>query len=435
MRKQVVFTIVLVLLIGMLAGCGVSMPSSPSTSDPVVVQTETFTAPLPVTDTPEVAATAAPQPTAPSGPATCVVEPFPFPEEPRIPPVTEADHVIGPEDATITFIEYADFQCPACSALVGLKDYLLDKYKGDIRFVYRHLTLISIHDKAVITAEGTEAAAAQGKFWEMYDLLYSRQVEWNGLSEEAMEKELVKYAEELGLDTDQFAQELSEHIYRDAIIAAYEDYSQYGRLATPTFVVNNTFYPTQELGGFGFLEPFISMLQIKDRMYDAPPEQVIDPEKDYTATIRTEHGDIVVKLFADLAPVNVNNFVFLAQDGWYDGVTFHRVITDFVAQGGDPSGSGMGGPGYRCADEIVPDLTYDEPGMVGMASGGPGTSSIGSQFFITYVPLPQLTGNYTIIGQVIEGMDVLKQLTPRDPQQNPGAPLGDVIETIIIEEQ
>ena len=436
MRKQVVFTVVLVLSIGLLTGCGVSMPSPSSTSAQAVAPTEeTATRSLPPTNTPEAVATTVPQPTVPSGPATCVVEPFPFPEESRIPPVTEADHVIGPEDAAITFIEYADFQCPACAALTGLKDYLLDKYEGDIRFVYRHLPLISIHDKSVITAEGAEAAAAQGKFWEMYELLYSRQMEWNGLSEEAMESTLIDYAEELELDTEQFAQELSEHVYRDAIMAGYEEYSQYGRLATPTFVVNNTFYPTQELGGFGLLEPFISMLQIKDRMYDAPPEQVVEPGKDYVATIRTEHGDIVVKLFADLVPVNVNNFVFLAQEGWYNGVTFHRVITDFVAQGGDPSGSGMGSPGYRCSDEIVPELTYDEPGMVGMASGGPGTASIGSQFFITYAPLPQLTGNYTIIGQVIEGMDVLKQLTPRDPQQNPGAPPGDVIETIVIEEQ
>jgi cyclophilin family peptidyl-prolyl cis-trans isomerase/protein-disulfide isomerase len=428
MRKLALFVMVMALFAAGMTGC------SGSTPDPTVTETA---APSP---TVVAQATAVPQPQNPtpaasSGPATCVAEPFIFEEESRIPPVTEADHVVGPADAAITFIEYADFQCPACAALTGLREYLMEQYEGDIRFVYRHLPLISIHDKAVITAEASEAAAAQGKFWEMYDLLYQRQQQWNALTEDALIEQLVGYADELALDVEQFEQELTDHIYQERILADYEAYGQYGPMATPTFVINGTFYPTQALGGFGMLESFISVLQIKDRLYTAPPPQVIDPEKEYIATIRTEHGDIVVELFADLAPVNVNSFVFLAQEGWYDGVTFHRVIPDFVAQGGDPSGSGMGSPGYRCDDEIAPELTYDEVGMLGMASGGPGTSSIGSQFFITYAPLPQLTGNYTIIGKVIEGMDVAEQITPRDPSQGTGPLIGDVIETILIEEQ
>ena len=153
------------------------------------------------------------------------------------------------------------------------------------------------------------------------------------------------------------------------------------------------------------------------------------------ATIRTERGDIVVELYADQVPVTVNSFVFLAQDGWYDDVTFHRVIPGFVAQTGDPTDTGIGSPGFRCDDEIVPELTYDGPGVVGMASGGPGTSSVGSQFFITYDALPQLDGNYTIIGRVIEGMDVLESITPRDSSQGAVLPPGDLVETILIDEQ
>jgi len=364
-----------------------------------------------------------------------VAEPFDFPVEPRIPPVTEEDHIHGPADAPITFIEYADFQCPACSGLAIMREFLAERYGDEIRFVYRHLPLISIHDKAVITAEAVEAASAQGKFWEMHDLLYERQQEWHSLSEDELETLLVEYAEELDLDTDRFAQELGDHVYREKIMADYEDYSQYGQMATPTYVINNVFYPTQAFGGFGMIESFINLLTLKDRIYTAPPPQVIDPDKDYVATIRTEHGDIVIELYADQVPVNVNSFVFLAQEGWYDGVTFHRVIPDFVAQAGDPTGSGMGSPGYRCDDEIVPTLTYDEAGVVGMASGGPGTSSIGSQFFITYDALPQLDGSYTIIGRVIEGMDVVESITPRDPSQGAGLPPGDIIETILIEER
>ena len=118
------------------------------------------------------------------------------------------------------------------------------------------------------------------------------------------------------------------------------------------------------------------------KQYNAPPPMVIDPTKRYTATISTDLGDIVIELFADKAPHTVNNFVFLARDGYYDGVTFHRVIKGFMAQGGDPTGTGSGGPGYRFADEFHPALKHDGPGILSMANAGPGTN--GSQFFITY---------------------------------------------------
>jgi cyclophilin family peptidyl-prolyl cis-trans isomerase len=155
------------------------------------------------------------------------------------------------------------------------------------------------------------------------------------------------------------------------------------------------------------------------KQWKTPPEVKIDPQKKYTATLDTDKGLIVLELFADKAPRTVNNFVFLAREGYYDGTIFHRVISDFMAQGGDPTGTGTGGPGYRFADEFHPSLKHNKPGVFSMANAGPGTN--GSQFFITHVPTPWLDGKHTIFGQVIQGMDVLLSIPPRDPTKT-GSP-------------
>jgi cyclophilin family peptidyl-prolyl cis-trans isomerase len=185
----------------------------------------------------------------------------------------------------------------------------------------------------------------------------------------------------------------------------------------------------------------------RNNMYSTLPSMQIDASKTYIATFETEKGDIVVELFADKVPSTVNNFVFLARQGFYDNTTFHRVISDFMAQGGDPTGSGTGGPGYRFADEFHPDLRHDRAGILSMANSGANTN--GSQFFITYGPTPWLdaydeNGNlrdcarrdvscHAVFGHVIEGLDVLLSLTLRDPR--PALQPGDLIQTIRIEER
>ncbi|MFN7037343.1 MAG: peptidylprolyl isomerase [Bellilinea sp.] len=141
----------------------------------------------------------------------------------------------------------------------------------------------------------------------------------------------------------------------------------------------------------------------------------IVPQKRYTATFVTEKGEIVVRLHADKAPKTVNNFVFLARQGFYDDTIFHRVIDEFMAQGGDPTGSGRGGPGYRFEDEFHPDLKHDKPGILSMANAGPNTN--GSQFFITHVPTPWLDNRHAVFGEVIAGMDVLLAIPARDPMK------------------
>ena len=168
-----------------------------------------------------------------------------------------------------------------------------------------------------------------------------------------------------------------------------------------------------------------------EKTYSSPPAMGIDPQKSYTATIQTEGGDIVLQLSADKTPNTVNNFVFLAREGFYDGVIFHRVIENFMVQGGDPTGTGRGGPGYSFADEFHPALRHDGPGVLSMANAGPNTN--GSQFFITHVATPHLDGKHSVFGRVTGGLDVLMAIPVRDPAQAQAPAVA--IKTILIEEK
>lgn len=166
--------------------------------------------------------------------------------------------------------------------------------------------------------------------------------------------------------------------------------------------------------------------------FDSAPPMQIDVNKQYFATVKmVKGGEFVIQLYPDKAPITVNSFVFLARKGFFNGTTFHRVIDGFMAQGGDPTGTGMGGPGYEFVNEKN-DLTFDKAGVVAMANSGPNTN--GSQFFIMFGKYGLSENDYTIFGQVITGMDVVNGLTRRDPQQNPGFP-GDAMESVTIIEK
>jgi peptidylprolyl isomerase len=168
----------------------------------------------------------------------------------------------------------------------------------------------------------------------------------------------------------------------------------------------------------------------RDGYYSQPPDMIIDPGRQYEAIIRLENGgEMRLRLFAAESPLTVNNFVFLANQGFYDGVIFHRVIPNFMAQGGDPGGTGRGGPGYMFADETDNGLVFDRPGLLAMANAGPNTN--GSQFFITFAPTPHLNGGHTIFGEIVAGEDVLFDIMPRDPLA--GGP-ADVIARVDIVE-
>lgn len=301
----------------------------------------------------------------------------------------------------------------------------------DVRLVFRDFPLNSIHDKAALAAQAAAAAAEQGKFWEMHDLLFAAQNEWSSFTPEVFEEWLPEKAELIGLDKEQFVSDLSREDIVQRVNDSWENGKSIGLPGTPFILINGQIY-----GGpldYGNLNKIVSLLAISERQYKSCPPIVIDPARQYLARIATEKGEIVIELFADKTPNTVNNFVFLAKDGWYDNVTFHRVIEGIVAQTGDPTSTGIGNPGYFIDNEIHPSLKYDRPGMVGMANSGPNTN--GSQFFITMVPAPTLDGGYTLFGQVISGMDVLSSLTPRDPQPGANLPPGDKVIRVTIEER
>jgi cyclophilin family peptidyl-prolyl cis-trans isomerase len=310
------------------------------------------------------------------------------------------------------------------------------EFPNDLRVVYRYYPLIGtpeqpFHDKAAISAQAAEAAGLQGKFWEMDELLMGNQGEWAGMTVDQFKTWVVEKAAGLGLDVDRFKKDLTSDATVSKIQAAWDRGQKIGLPGTPFILLNGA--PYNSGLDQSMLSAVIRLTLLQKRQYNDCPPMVIDPAKKYLATLKTDKGDIVIELFADKAPLAVNNFVFLAQNSWYDGVTFHRVLPGFVAQAGDPTGTGYGGPGYAFENEISPDLNFDSAGLVAMANAG--ADSNGSQFFITYAPASQLNGGYTIFGRVISGMDVAESLAPRDPSQNANLPEGDKIVSITIEEK
>jgi len=409
MLKRLTILLAAVVLVGLVA-CGTSQPeATPTGTKPAATQT----------------ATSAPPPTdSASGGSS---SPTPTPTW-QVPLVQEDDWTIGSEDAGLVIVEYSDFQCPYCAGVADLLRRLEEIYPDGLRVVFRHLPLDSIHDKAILSAEAAEAAGAQGKFWEMHDLLFARQSEWAMQSPEDALETLTAYAEELGLDGRQFSRDLEKGTYRERVVQKAAEATLLGLGSTPTLFINGQYYngPRDEF----FLGGFIKVENYDGPQYTAPPPMSIDPAQPYFARIKTNRGDFCIELYAQQAPQTVNNFVFLVQQGFYDGMLFHVVLPGVVVQTGDPTGGGFGGAGYSLPDEISPELSFDAPGVVGVFNGGANTSS--SQIFITYEAMTDLDGRYPIFGRVVEGMDVVESLTPRDPQEDPYAP-ADNIETVTVE--
>jgi cyclophilin family peptidyl-prolyl cis-trans isomerase len=200
----------------------------------------------------------------------------------------------------------------------------------------------------------------------------------------------------------------------------------------PVLFVNRT-SPYAGLADFASLDTVVRMEALTARQFSGCPSWVIDPRKQYVATLHTAKGDVVIQLFPEKAPLAVNNFVSLARSGWYDGITFYKMLPDFLVMTGDPSETGMGNAGFLFETEIPAGLHFDQPGAVAMDNNGPNTN--GSRFFITLAPAAQLYGQYTVFGQVLSGMDVLSTFTPRDPKPGVYLPPGDGLVRVTIEER
>jgi cyclophilin family peptidyl-prolyl cis-trans isomerase len=282
-----------------------------------------------------------------------------------------------------------------------------------VRIVYRHFPLASIHDKAILATQGAEAAGLNGEeyFWMMHDMLYETQSLWSNFSIEDFGTYMVNYADQIGLDRAQFETD----IYSDDIVAYSEatwtDGQAIGLSGTPTLMINSLYQANPDPAT---LVAYVELIKLEERQYSSCPPMTVDMNATYLATVDTENGSFVIELFPDSAPLAVNSFIFLAENGWFDGISFHRVLPGFVAQTGDPTGTGYGGPGYRFSVETDSELVFDRAGLVAMANSGPENN--GSQFFITYDAAPNLDGGYTIFGEVIESYETVEKIENTETQ-------------------
>jgi len=358
-----------------------------------------------------------------------------------LPPVTEDDWVFGPDNAAVTFLEYSELQCPYCSQLEPLLIAVQELYPDDVRLVFRHRPFPeTFHDKSILAAQAMEAAGKQGKFNEFKNYMFDRKTKyaeipehaklpddafWGSVAKDDFDAWLEEHIIELGLEPTQFFKDMYSTKIIEKVQSAADSANSLGINGTPTLFINGYKWSENERS-VEILSIYVQLIKNQENEYDNCAPTVTQPGKNYSATISTTKGDIVVDLFANIAPYTVNSFVFLAQEGWYDGLPF--IITNEFALSGDPSDTGYGGPGYAYLDELSDDQSFDNAGKLATFNLGPGIN--GSSFFINKTNLDNQQGR-TIFGEVTEGMDVVKALELRE---NIFDPAIDHILTVTINE-
>jgi cyclophilin family peptidyl-prolyl cis-trans isomerase/protein-disulfide isomerase len=323
--------------------------------------------------------------------------------------IDEFGHVAGPENALVTILVFTDFQCPGCALLAASLEQIRNAHPTDVRLIVRYLP-DQRFDKSSMAMQAAEAADQQGKFWEMYLLLFEKQPDWYGLDPAAFPAWAGEQAVGLGMDADQFEADFNSELVQVRVMNSLQAAASISYLPPLLFINNGS--PYNGMADASSLDTMVRLAMLEERKLHSCPGWTVDPSRQYIVTLHTAKGDAVIQLYPEKAPLAVNNFIFLARSGWYDLIPFYRVDPDFVAQTGDPSGTGFGYPGYYFATEAAAGLTFNRPGLLAMANTGVDTN--GSQFFITFSADHSLDGKFTIFGEVLTGMDVLASLSAGD---------------------
>jgi protein-disulfide isomerase len=342
-----------VLIVFLLASCAptVVIPTRAPIKNTVTIPTAvSLSTALPVESSTPVNPTATVFPTVEfttSAPATCSVAPV-VPkesslEEAGIPGVTEADWKYGTQTPKVTILAYCNYQRAACKTLVLNLAELQKKYKDTIRVVLRHYPQSETDDKSLLAAQAAEAAGLQNRFWEMNTRLYNEQSTWSALSQDEFKTWLSEKAVALGISKTRFETDMNSRETLDRINQMVDDAAPLKIKDTPVMFYNGILVKSKV--NLESLDVLVKYFLLPEKAYDTCPEMTIDPAKKYIATFTTEKGQIVFELYPGSAPWAVNSFVFLANAGWFNNTDFFRVVPGFVVQGGDPSGSGRGGPG------------------------------------------------------------------------------------------
>jgi cyclophilin family peptidyl-prolyl cis-trans isomerase/protein-disulfide isomerase len=347
------------------------------------------------------------------------------------PKVTELDHITGPKTAYVTVLVYSDFQCLSCAKLAPLLSSFISKYPGEVRVVFRHFPLLSMHDKADMAVQAAEASQLQGKFWEMHNLLFEKQADWINLTPSEFQTWLNKESAQINLDTEKFISDMNTEGIKKQAQLAWENGKKINLPGSPVILINGEIIKWN-VNLLEQLDGYVKLALLQKHQYSTCPPHIIKTGKQYFANLNTTKGTVRIKLFGSQSPITVNNFVFLAQEGWYNGNPFHIVLPGIVVQTGDPTGTGFGGPGYFIANEKN-TLMFDKIGMVAMINTGPDTN--GSQFFIALAPTPAWNQRYTIFGEVVSGFDVLEKLNPTNlPGQGMVSDQMDTLITITVDQ-
>ena len=393
-----------------LAGC-----SSPAT----VSQTADGTAPSPIllgpTSTASATATARP-----AGNPTATLAPLPT--------VGPDELQRGQTQAPVTLLVYTDFDCDLCAQLGATLEQVRADHPDEIRLVLRPFPLLGVHEKAAQALAGWYAANEQAGAWTLYDQLLLDRGQWRSLDVPAFRRLLLTWAAQAGMDVDRFAADMVATATLEQIEADYRQAMASGVPGVPFILINGL--PHRASLDHPNLEAAVRLALLAGDQYAAPGEVELAGVDRAAVKLVTNLGTIDLQLYPQAAPRAVESFLYLAEQGWYDGAGFYRVTPGRWVETGDPTNTGLGHAGYHLPDEFDPSLTFDRAGMLAMANDGPGTNS--SRFLITLAPISGLEGSHTIFGRVVEGLDLLQSLPARQALADLLEPPAAVIQMIEV---